>query len=48
MKYNKPEVMVLASASNAVQSSTKSQIVQESGSPTGVLAATVNAYESDE
>ena len=49
MKYEKPEVLVLASATDAVRSSDKQHtIVQEAGSPTGVRSLTANAYEADE
>jgi len=49
MKYNKPEVVVLASAANAVRASdTVAQVIQECGSPTGVYALSCNAYEAGE
>ncbi len=49
MKYEKPEVVVLASATDAVRSTNKSILnVQESFGPPGQYAQTVNAYEADE
>jgi len=48
MKYNKPEVTVLGSAIDAVQSSSKTApFVTELISPY-TLAHTANAYEADE
>ncbi len=48
MKYDKPEVVVLASAVDAIQRSTVKQqlLVQETISPFGY--ATTAAYEADE
>jgi hypothetical protein len=45
MTYNKPEIVLLASAVSAVKGQNKDDNVQLDG---GVFTLSINAYESDE
>jgi hypothetical protein len=49
MTYNKPEVVVLASAVSAVKGNDKgSHFYLDNPDTTGVKVLTINAYEADE